>query len=138
MLLMVIVIVMMMMIRILCLYFLRSLLHSLTQPLSVLVYDRTTNMSNQQMEHDAIKLLFIFVFISFQHHTSFSVSPMVAEEMVCCFRVYSFTLSHFRSLPVSLIRLLFSFHFCCFSFVSKSHFSFIYKTIHQNSIKSVV
>lgn len=88
---------------------------------------------HQQTEHDAIKLLFIFVFISLQHHTSFSHRQWLRWRG---FVAFAFIRSH--SLFHSPIRLLVSLHFCCFSFVSKSHFSFIYKTIHQNSIKSVV
>lgn len=59
---------------------------------------------HQQTEHDAIKLLFIFVFISFQHHTSFSYLQWLRR------RGFVFI----RSSSLSLIRLLFSFYFLLF------------------------
>lgn len=84
-----------------------------------------------------IYLRIYFVTIS---TSRFPWSWIVPEEgfFVVCFCVLVLSLS--MSLPLShaLYTSFAFFQFCCFSFVSKSHFSFIYKTIHQNSIKSVV
>lgn len=49
-----------------------------------------------------------------------------------------FTTSHIHLAFRSKAFFTRSYHFCCFSFVSKSHFCFIYETIHQNSIRSSI
>lgn len=57
---------------------------------------------HQQTEHDAIKLLFIFVFISLQHHTSFSHRQWLRRRgFVCAF---------VRSQSLSLLPFVFQFH----------------------------
>lgn len=79
--------------------------------------------SVHQTKHIAIKLLFIFVFVSF-HHTH----PISATLHSSTF----FSFSFYSSLSLSFELV---FRCCCFSFVSKSHLCFIYETIHQNSIR---
>lgn len=64
---------------------------------------------HQQTEHDAIKLLFIFVFISFHHHTSFFLPSIVPEEKRFVAFVF-ISLSVSRSLTLSFFLILFYFH----------------------------
>lgn len=103
--------------------------HSFVHSLAVNWFSRafslfhTANMSTQT-EHIAIKLLFIFVFASYSSHRH--RHPLCPQILTPFFSM------------CSLNALKFVAHCCCFSFVSKSHFCFIYETIHQNSIRSGV
>lgn len=80
-------------------------------------------------KHNAIKLLFIFVFVP-SHHPSTEFN----WRRYCVFFSLFPSLSH----PPSLSVASRSSWLLLFSFVSKSHLCFIYETIHQNSIRGVV
>lgn len=117
-LLMFMMVMVMMMIRILihilCLYILLVLTGS-RQPLSDIWFTIVQQMWTTDGTRDAIKLLFIFVFISHQHHTSFSQHRQWLRRRG--FVAFAFIRS--QSLSLSLSHLSFSFipfllFFICF------------------------